>query len=349
MRNKCIYVYGKDLNPSGIKIILEHLSIMLDKKEYKLLCVSSLKTVHKTDFVIPYGILASISLFFHGYRCRISLLIDAVSIGLISETNYYRHKKVLSWRKMLLNYLRAIVFAFLEVIVLFFFKKIVLVSSFDKKYFLKNPLSFFYKHKIIVVKNGVDLPVNYSKKNNREYIKNRLNMGIISYWTDGAFVSLKCFLDEYSSLLYKDFPYLRLIVAGRALSCDMRKYIEKFPNVDILGEVDCLNDFFELTDVSLIVLPKKSGILNKVLDAMAYGVPVLGLPNAFNSLEHLPHNAYYTFEDYSTLKKSIEALYNPLSVEDAVETCLKYIKEHHNWNRNYQYLTDILIKEFIDE
>jgi glycosyltransferase involved in cell wall biosynthesis len=69
-------------------------------------------------------------------------------------------------------------------------------------------------------------------------------------------------------------PDARLVVAGRGAEQFLGHYFP-LPGAELLGEVEHPTDFFRQASVLLYPPPRGSGVKIKVIEAMAYGVPVV--------------------------------------------------------------------------
>lgn len=338
--NKIVFIYARSFKPSGVSIIISHLKDIYEKNNIKVETITTLKGINKNSFIIPYGLLESFDLIKINYKCEISLMIDAISLGAISEFLFFIGKKGIPFSFKIKKLIQFFYYFFLEFIVLIKYKDIVLVSHYDKKYFKKIFILKKLNEKIIILPNGVDIPsneniVNYKKKNYKT-----IKLGIISYWSKTAFYNVNWFIIKYFKLLKKKHPNMYLIICGKGASNEMIRYWDEINGINYIGEVDDLANFFNQIDISLITLPKKCGILNKILDSFAYKKIVLGMQRNFYAFPYLK-NAYYEFSDYNSICNSIDMIIN-----DKFETDLKiinafeYIKKYHSWSEIYQKFYD---------
>ena len=132
------------------------------------------------------------------------------------------------------------------------------------------------------------------------------------------------------------YENIELIIAGRGLSSEKIKFMESFHNVKVVGEVEKLEDFYENIDISLIVMLKKCGIINRVLDGFSFNVPVLCRPESLLAFNKLP-DCCYTYNDCETFLKAINTIKNkPQVAIEKANMALIYVKEFHDWGVNYK-------------
>ena len=96
-------------------------------------------------------------------------------------------------------------------------------------------------------------------------------------------------------------------------------------------------------DVFLTVNPKGCGILNRVLDAIAFEVPIVGIKASFSGFQDSA-GIYTEFHDYNSFVDAMDFVSNHyeeciLKAKQAVE----YAKMHNDWENNYNKLVDNII------
>jgi glycosyltransferase involved in cell wall biosynthesis len=338
-----IYVFYKPYYiPDGIGIIIENIRKSLKKHDIDVLTINSLDNIEKDSFIIPCGILASISLTKKGYSCKIALLVDAISLGVYSKFTSCVFKKHSPIRYKLKLFIQSIYFLLMETIVLFKYQSIILVSEYDKTYF-----SRFFCQKIIdkikIIPNGVTLPK--VEINSDKIANDTLRLGFIANWSYATFYDNQSFIETYWEKLKQQFPSvnIKLIFAGRNISKWMSDYWDTKKDIYCMGEVNNVDEFYQSIDCALITIESKCGILNKVLEAFAYKKVVLGLPQNFYALPLLT-DAYFEYHDQNTLFKSINTiLNNPVEVNNKIDKAHNYIQQYHSWDKNYIAFEELII------
>lgn len=335
---KKIGIFVGDYSTSyGVKVIVEHAKHVLTNLEV----IQNVNDVDKFDMVIPYGIIQVSTLVKYGRDEKMcAFMVDALSLGMISD-----FARMLPYRFIPLKFKlkllgRYFIYLYREYVCLKNYDNIMLVSAYDKKYFVKHPIFRKFAKKIIIIPNGIDLKeINIKERlvNNRSEIR----IGCLSAWNDSAFYTLRIFLDEIWSKINSEGS-MRLIIAGSKITPDKEAILKQYDNVEVLGFVDTLDEFFDNIDISLITFLKKCGILNKILDSFAYKVPVLGRPQNFGAFEKIP-DCFYTYVDRESFKTSVEHIMeHSLEAAKKVEKAYNYVQEHHDWKKNYRKLECII-------
>ena len=328
-----IAIYSRDSSNYGILVIIEQLIRSCNKYGVECRQICSLTEGNHDETIIPYGVLEAMEMLKHKGNVPMAFLIDAISLGawnkfvVYTKTGYIFHKDYI---KTLLQFFR---WYYYDSYVAKHVKNIMLVSECDGNYLKKIKSD----SNIIVCPNGV---INNAHIKEKQPSQN-LRMGILSsFLSPTAIYENGWFIYKYFRKYAKENPNVELVLAGRG------KYIEVFanePNVRILGEVDDLADFFKEIDVFIGANAKGCGILNRVLDAFTYQVPVIGHKNAFTGFGDM-HESFLPFENYKSFTTVIDKLMNgEINSEEMVVNASLQIERYYNWDKNYNKLVETIL------
>ena len=330
---KYIYVTKSLYQCYGVKVIVDQV----------LRTVPDIKLSHKLDEIVqgsevmPYGILEAVAVLKRKDVIKgMAVLVDAYSLGEISNFQKYYNKHYISLSYRIKCFLRFLKFSYLEYVILRSYKKVMLVSYNDQRYYNQTfPFSRF-KNKLVVIQNGVGLP-DVSHREQHKLKPEVLRIGCLSQWSGPSYYTLQFFLNEvWMKLPSRDG--LELIIAGKGLDEYRQNYISKFPNVKIVGFVEKLNDFYDNIDVSLITMVKKCGIINRVLDGFSFEVPVLCRPESTLAFKNLP-DCCYLYNDAHSFMESIDKIrYNYEDARNKAAIARNFVACNHDWDRNYLIL-----------
>lgn len=342
MEMKTICIYTTDSKPMGIKVILDHLQ--KESNTLKIDVVTRIEDAIRYDVVLPYGIQASFDLIQKDKsKCALSLVVDATSSINISMFHYFKGKKIISHKERLGALVRYFYHLYQEWRILKTFSHVMLVSYYDKHYYETCKLTKKYSDKIIVSQNGVEIPKQLKTPRGKS---EKVVLGFIRSWESGVDrlvpSEIECFLEYVWKEVTKINPNVELKLYGFGMTDRQKEFLSKFKNVFPVGSVNDLNDYFDQIDINLMIMPKKGGLLNKLLDGFAYKCPSIAEPQNLWAFKNLP-DCCYTYTDAESLVSVInEIRNNPKEAHNRVESAYLYVKEYHDWSKNYRPLVEII-------
>jgi glycosyltransferase involved in cell wall biosynthesis len=313
----------------GIKVITDAMLNSFDT-DYNIQIIRSLSEIKNDDIVIPYGPKETFDALRKGYNVPISLMVDYHTLSLrnkalfLIKCGYVFNKNIL---KALMAY---IYYYFVEMYIYTKCSNFMFVSQSDI-----NAIKKRYPHNnYYCVPNGVNLPQENEKKKKVE--EGKLNLGILSGWSEGTFLEAKWFIDDVWPKILSQRGNVELVICGKYATNDMIKYFNSQTNVRFIGEVENLSDFFNKIDIYLATKTIGCGILNKVLDAMSYRKLVIGVEQSFTGFSYMK-DAFIvcrTVNDYVSIIDSY--LERPEAYESFINNAYKYLMDNNNWEKNYK-------------
>lgn len=342
LENKKVLVYCYDLNTYGIKVIIDNICCAFKKLGYTVDITSKIdsKELLSYLFIIPVTINSSYNLLkYKNIKHDISFLMDSTSLCSLS-TGYFFLKQFYFFRAFK-EFFKFINYFFKEYVILKKYCKIIVVSNCDKHYLDR----IFNSNKVEVVMNGVTLPIKIEhelKISDDIYPKKQLILGHLTSFSPMTFQYIKWFIENIMKPINEVYNY-KLLVAGRGATVEMIDYFKSHSNIDYIGEVDSIDDFFSRIDIFISTVFKDCGILNKILDSFIHKKLVLGLDNNFKAFCNLQSGVHYL--SFSNLENCLSAIdyfiRNNDEMNNIIENAYSYALEHHNWETNYEALPKI--------
>lgn len=161
-------------------------------------------------------------------------------------------------------------------------QELIYVSSYDACHVQRGHIRI--KAKIDILPNGVTIPDFECDEGH--VFKNKYRIGFIGCFTPTYIEdNIKFFLDFCKEELIKKYPQTEVVIAGKNMSSEQIMFLESYSFVKCLGEVKNLEEFYHYVDMVFSCVKKKSGILNKNLEAFAYKKCVLGFRHNFYAIE----------------------------------------------------------------
>jgi len=131
--------------------------------------------------------------------------------------------------------------------------------------------------------------------------------------------------------VWRSQPDAKLIVAGRAPSKALRA-LGADPRVEVTGYVEDLRPLFARAAVAVSPLLYGAGIQNKVLEAMASGVPVVTSPRACASLAARPEHELLTGETAAAIARQVLRVCEDRDLAASLSAAGRaYVVREHDW------------------
>lgn len=329
-----ICIYTAQIS-NGIRVIIDNLIKKLKERSIEAVMIMDLSEAAEDDYVIPYGIKESIQLSKTNRPLDISFLVDAVSLGYLNKIKFYVKKGLVFRYDFFYSVYAYIKWSRQDKRMPSLYKEIMMVSQTDidyiKKLAPKNNCNF------ICVKNGANIE-NIKPKD----ISNNFRIGVLCDWTlKLVFQESDWFVFRYFRKFSEDHPNVKLIIAGRG---ELANSFKKEKNVEVMGEVGSLDEFFSKIDLFVAVNPKGCGILNRVLDSYVHKTCVLGLPAVFSGFPQSDKFSY-KFDTYESFVERMEYIMNHTNERKKFEEDgYRYVRENYDWDKNYTKLAEKVIE-----
>jgi sugar transferase (PEP-CTERM/EpsH1 system associated) len=137
------------------------------------------------------------------------------------------------------------------------------------------------------------------------------------------------------------FPAAQFLVVGSQPAPAVLR-LSRLPRVTVVGAVPDVRPYLAEAAVAVAPLRISQGIQNKVLEALASGLPVVASPLAANGIARvgeLPIRVANSAEEFG--ERTIQLLAEgPLS-EEQVSICRVILAENYNWGRNLSAFDDL--------
>jgi glycosyltransferase involved in cell wall biosynthesis len=149
-------------------------------------------------------------------------------------------------------------------------------------------------------------------------------------------------VDAVTFFVRNIFPLVRsarpnaqfLIVGSRPVSAVRR--LGQLEGITVTGTVPDIRPFLAKSKVVVVPMRISQGIQNKILEAMAAGLPVVTTPAAaagFESIIDMPIAIASDPKDIASL--IVKSLQEPLSLPQ-VGLCRNYLRQHFDWETNFR-------------
>lgn len=205
------------------------------------------------------------------------------------------------------------------------FEKVLVTSKKDQDEFLTlSPSS-----PVEVLTNGVDTDYFSPIPANQRLDNVILISGKMSYHAN---VNMALFaIQEIMPLVWKENQNIQLWVVGKDPPSSIQQYSAN-PKIKITGTVPEILPYLQKATIALAPLNYGAGVQNKVLEAMACGIPVIASPlavsalNVLNGREVLVANNPNNYADYI-----LNLISNPQMGYQIGNAGREYVEREHSW------------------
>jgi len=190
-----------------------------------------------------------------------------------------------------------------------------------------------------VLRNGVDLEY-YQPDPAAAKTGELVFIGVMDYLPniDGC----THFVADVLPLVRAEFPDTRFTIVGSKPTAEVRA-LGAGEGIEVTGFVDDTRDWIGRACISVAPLRIARGIQNKVLEALAMGLPTVGTTSATQGVDGTPDEHYLVRADTaSSADAVIELLESPARAADLARAGRRFVEETYDWEVVFRHLDEIL-------
>jgi sugar transferase (PEP-CTERM/EpsH1 system associated) len=217
----------------------------------------------------------------------------------------------------------------------------MIFSRFDLKLIISKQDALLIEHpekeELIVLSNGVD--TEHFKPLPAAKTIDLLFTGNMSYEPNVNCV--KYVVEEVLPLLKPEFPHIQFVVAGKNPSRELERLHSK--NLQLTGWIDDLRQYYQ--QARLFVAPMKIGIgmQNKILEAMAMGIPVITSSLANNAIGAVHGKEIWIADTPQKVADAIYYLLNNTELSIKIgQAARQFMNEKFTWKKQNEQLNRLL-------
>lgn len=193
-------------------------------------------------------------------------------------------------------------------------------------------------HQSMVLRNGVDLE-HFSPRPHEAEPEHLVFTGVMDYFPniDGCVH----FVKEVLPRIRSEFPGVRLSIVGSRPTKKILR-LGATDGVTVTGFVDSTGDWMARATIGIAPLRVARGIQNKVLEAMAMGLPVVGTTSATQGVAAI-HGRHYLIADRAEEQAhAVRGLLRDQKARTRLGLAARqFVEDHHNWESAFAPLDDL--------
>jgi sugar transferase (PEP-CTERM/EpsH1 system associated) len=190
---------------------------------------------------------------------------------------------------------------------------------------------------ISTISNGVEIA---ERTGTRRYNANIIFTGVMDYWPNEHAVCH--FVHDIFPIISKELPDSEFVIVGQKPTRRVRQ-LSLTRGVSVTGWVPDPGVYMDEATVFVAPIQIARGVQNKVLEAMARGVPVVATAAAADGLEAVGGRDFLegnSPEEFAT--QTLRLLRDAGLREQLARNAIGYIREKHNWTSNLTVMDDVL-------
>ena len=152
------------------------------------------------------------------------------------------------------------------------------------------------------------------------------------------------FTKEILPLIKKEIPAIQFYIVGSNPTKEVLSLSDN-NDVTVTGYVPDTREYLNKATVVVVPLRIARGIQNKILEAMAMGIPVVATPQAFEGIEAKPGRDLTLGEDVEKVAEGVIKLIKEVSLRKSLgDNARRIIEKNYCWAKNLEKLNSILTR-----
>jgi len=211
------------------------------------------------------------------------------------------------------------------------FTRTLVTSSADQSALIELDPSVLDTERILVVPNGVDMDRLQPTSGQDQAQPTLIMTGKMSYHANEAMC--QHFTENILPLIWRSNPDVRLLIVGKDPPASIRA-LGKDARIVVTGSVPDMQPYFQQAQIAVVPLVYGMGIQNKVLEAMACGLPVVATSRAVSALQ-VQDGQELIVEDApeAFARQVVELLALPERRNRLAAEGRRYVERNHGWDQ----------------
>ena len=141
------------------------------------------------------------------------------------------------------------------------------------------------------------------------------------------------FCREILPRIHQVIPQAQFLIVGRNPVASIRKMAERMPQVQVTGTVHDVRPYLSGAMVAVAPLRIARGVQNKILEAMAMELPVVGTTQAFQGLRVASEHGMHVADEPGEFADAVvKLLGNPERARAGGVSARQFVMSHYDWS-----------------
>jgi glycosyltransferase involved in cell wall biosynthesis len=200
-----------------------------------------------------------------------------------------------------------------------------------------------------MAKKMISVPICIDSHNAK--VKQNLNPGVqlvhlgTMFWPPNV-QAVVWFSREVLPKVAKMIPNVRFVVAGKDPPREVRALENLRQNgrklIDVIGYILDATDLISKSHIFVVPLHAGGGMRVKILDAWAWGIPIITTAIGIEGIKHVPGENVLVAEQPNQFAAAIMQLINDRELAERLRrNGLDWVKRHYHWSKTYRAIGDI--------
>ncbi len=153
------------------------------------------------------------------------------------------------------------------------------------------------------------------------------------------------FVREVLPHIQQSIPEVKLYIVGSRPSAEIQELGKEHAHIIVTGYVDQVQPYVLKSAVFVAPMRIARGVQNKILEAMAMGVPVVTTSLGFEGVTGVPGRDLFV-EDHPErfAQQVVQLMTDPELRKHVSLNARQLVEEYYNWDKNFEQLERILLK-----
>lgn len=215
-----------------------------------------------------------------------------------------------------------------------YFEHQVMISEQDKNFIIHPD-----RKKIHCIPNGVD--DTFFENINCKKDSDLVFVGNLSYAPN--IEAVHYLVERIAPHFIKENPNFKILLSGATPSNSIKKLIKDNPNIELTGWVKDIRTSYSRGKVFVAPMMIGTGMQNKLIEAMALGIPCVTTSLANNAIKAVDKESILVADNEDQFINAIKELLNNKSLSDKITKGAKtLIQKEYNWQATTSVLAEII-------